>query len=247
LFQVGNTWPAQNRRVAGGEGGGDVDGQRLVVAAPDGDRWVVAEQIDRLGGLADGLGSHPGVAPLQREVLPQQQAMSVGGLVQLGATDVAVDAQQVQPGLAGQDDVGFDLLRRGVAQFPPGRSLVGPFQVQPLAVHGGDEVLHPELAQPGCHPPAIAHHVTAGIGHLDRHLVQRLIAQRVGPPQSGLVDHHLPPHVVEPGGERVLDLARRCGRGDGGGDGGDAAGGRVEHRPDLDDGPLRARFGAQHS
>ena len=62
---------------------------------------MVGQQVDRLAGLAPGLGLDPaGVAPLQREVLPEQHPGLVGRLVQLGAAHVGVQAQEVEPGVA---------------------------------------------------------------------------------------------------------------------------------------------------
>ena len=108
LFQVGSSWAAAaftaRRRTACGSphiAGVVVDGDRLVVAAPDRDGRVVAEQVDRRGGLPHGLlADAAGVAPLQREVLPEEEAGGVGGVVELGSGDVGMDAQQVEPGLA---------------------------------------------------------------------------------------------------------------------------------------------------
>ena len=99
----------------------------IEVRRPTGSLWahhtaidgMVAEQVDRLAGLAHGLlADRAGVAPLQREVLPHQHAELVGGVVQLGAGDVAVHAQQVEAGLAGQLDVAAHLGRRRVGRAP---------------------------------------------------------------------------------------------------------------------------------
>ncbi|HEV8115657.1 MAG TPA: hypothetical protein VGP53_05410, partial [Acidimicrobiales bacterium] len=67
-------------------GGTDVEGHRLVVTAPQGDRRVVAEHPHGGGGLAHRLLAHgAGVAPLEGQVLPQQQAGLVGRVVELGS------------------------------------------------------------------------------------------------------------------------------------------------------------------
>ena len=129
--------------------GVSVDRQRLVVAAPQGDRRMVAEQRDGLAGLGHGLAAHLPVAPLQRQVLPDQHALAIGRLVELGPGDVGVDPQQVQAGLAGQGHVAGQLVAGGLGQGPAGRAAVGALEEQALAVDGGDEVADPDLAQPG--------------------------------------------------------------------------------------------------
>ena len=70
-----------------------VEPEGLVVAAPDGDRRVMAEEVDELTRLAHSLLAHAArVAPLQRHVLPDEQAGLVGRVVELGPGDVGVDA-----------------------------------------------------------------------------------------------------------------------------------------------------------
>ena len=93
-----------------------------------GDRLVVGAPLRRStgGGRAASTASRAwrtasrrivaAVAPLQREVLQQQHAELVGGLVQLGAGDVGVHPQRVEPGLDGELDVAAHLGRRGVGQ-----------------------------------------------------------------------------------------------------------------------------------
>ena len=134
LFHVGSCWAASARtairRSALGSPHMDgvvLDGHRLVVAAPQGDRGVVAEELDGGGGLADRLlADAAGVAPLEREVLPQQQALLVGGVVELGPGDVGVDAQEVEAGVEGQLDVARPARpgwpRRGPSASGPGWS-----------------------------------------------------------------------------------------------------------------------------
>ena len=108
---------APHRRVV-------LDRHRLVVAAPERDRRVVAEQVDGRGRLPHGLlADAAGVAPLQREVLPEQQAGLVGRVVELGPGDVGVDPQQVEAGLARQ------LARRAPA--PSGVASASAMRVGP--------------------------------------------------------------------------------------------------------------------
>ena len=72
----------------------EVGRHRFVVGTPDRDRWMVAQLVNGLAGLANGLlANRTGVAPLQREVLPQQHAELVGRLVQLRAGDVTVHSE----------------------------------------------------------------------------------------------------------------------------------------------------------
>ena len=111
LFHVGSCWDASalapnwRRALRIGERVGiQVEPHGLVVPAPHRDRRVVAEQVDHLAGLAHGLlADLAGVAPLEREVLPQQHPGLVGGVVELGPGHVGVDPEQVETGLLGED------------------------------------------------------------------------------------------------------------------------------------------------
>ena len=107
LFHVGNSWRAKKRAARGHA----VYGEGLVVPAPHGDGRVVAEQIDGGFGLTPGLLSDATrVAPLQREVLPYEEAALVGRVVELGAGDMGVHTQQVEAGTDGQVDVAHHLV-----------------------------------------------------------------------------------------------------------------------------------------
>ena len=154
LFHDGSCWPVMYLTAALPFGcrAVEVRRDRFVVRAPHGDRRVVAELVDRFAGLAHGLlADRAGVAPLQREVLPQQHAELVGGVVQLGTGDVAVHPQEVEAGLAGQLDVAAQLGGRRVAQRHPRRRQVGALHEHRLAVDGEDPVLQHHLAQAGAH------------------------------------------------------------------------------------------------
>ena len=73
---------------------------------------MVAEGVDRLARLANGLlADLAGVAPLQREVLQQQDPQLVGGPVQLVPGDVGLHAQDVEAGLDGELHVAPDVGR----------------------------------------------------------------------------------------------------------------------------------------
>ena len=96
---------------------------------------MVAEQVDHLARLADRLLARAArVAPLQREVLPQQQPGGVGGVVELGAGDVGVDAQEVEVRVLGELDVAGELGRGRVGERHAGRAVVRAHQEDPLAV-----------------------------------------------------------------------------------------------------------------
>ena len=143
-------------------------------------------------GLADGLvADAAGVAPLQREVLPDEHAELVGGVVELGPADVRVQAHEVEAGVRGQDDVAAQLLGGGVAERPAGRAEVGALEEQPLAVDREHPVVQRHLAEAGAHRAGVADLV------VDEHrrpssVDQRLVAERPRPPQRGVVDAELP-------------------------------------------------------
>ena len=119
----------------GGVAGLGIDVERLVVAAPQGDGRVVAEQVDGLAGLAHRLlADAAGVAPLQGQVLPEQQPVAVGGVVELGPADVGVDPQQVEAGVAGERDVTFEVVGRASASAMPGRPWLAALEEEALAV-----------------------------------------------------------------------------------------------------------------
>ena len=112
---------------------------RLVVAAPQRDRRVVAEQVDqRLGpGARPACGCPGRSAPCSGMSCHSEQARLVGRVVELGPGHVGVDAHQVEPGLDRQLDVAAQLGRRGLAERHAGRPEVGALEEQPLAVDRG--------------------------------------------------------------------------------------------------------------
>ena len=146
LFQVGSSWAARARSPM----------RRRAFGSPHiagsfsmaiGSLWPHQMAIDgwwpssstAAAGLADGLlADASGVAPLEREVLPQQQALLVGRVVQLGAGDVGVDAEQVEAGVEGEVDVAGQLGRRGLGQGHAGGALVRALEEEALAVDRGD-------------------------------------------------------------------------------------------------------------
>jgi hypothetical protein len=181
---------------------------------------MVAEQVDGLTRLAGGLlADPPGVAPLQRHVLPQQQARLVGGVVELGARHVGMDAEQVEARLLGQSHVGRQLRRSGLGERHARRALVRPLDEEALTVDREHPLLHLHLAQPGAERPSVTQAqlalwarlaplaLSARLGeHLDGHVAERLRAQRVGPPQRGSLDVDGPLDLVGARGQRMLDL-----------------------------------------
>ena len=159
-----------------------------------------------LARLAGGLLAQAAcVAPLQREVLPQQQAVAVGRGVQLGPGHVGVHAQQVEPGLLGEDDVALELVGRRLGRaacgrrpwFVPLRNKRSPFTVMiQRFMRIWRSPVRTERRWLGS--PARR--------HVDGHVVQRLVAERVGPPQRRPFDGDLPADLVLTGGERLLQL-----------------------------------------
>ncbi len=207
-FQLGSSWPemSSTRSACDRLPRWHVERDGLVVPAPDGDRRVVAEQVDGLRGLSGCLlADRPGVAPLEREVLPDEHPQLVGGLVELGAGDVAVDAEQVEAGIGRQRDVAPELVGRGLGQGHAGGPDVGPLQEQALAVHRQHPAVHRHLAEPGAHRSGVAGLVVDGDRHLE--VRQWLVAQRTRPPQAGVVDPEGPLDGVGALGQRVLELA----------------------------------------
>ena len=84
----------------------DAESEGLVVRAPHRDRRMVPENVDRFFGLTNRLAPDLArVAPLQREVLPDENPQFVGGFVGLGPGHVSVHADEIEPGVLGQGDV----------------------------------------------------------------------------------------------------------------------------------------------
>ena len=129
-----------------------VDGERLVVRAPQHDARVVAEEVDHGARLAHrGLAHAPAVAPLQREVLPEEEARIVGGVVQLRAGHVGVHAQQVEVGVEREVDVAPHLGRGRLRQLHARRPLVRSHDEERLAVHLQLPPPPAHLAERGAH------------------------------------------------------------------------------------------------
>ncbi len=126
----------------------------------------------------------------------------------------------------------------------PGRPVVGPLQVQPLAVDRADPVVELDPPESGTTGPPVAE-LVGGVRrrHLDDHLVQRLVAERPRPPERGAIHRDRPLDVVLAGRERLLELvgARADRRAD---DDRRRLGG-VEVGPEHHDGALVARLAAE--
>ncbi len=197
LFHDGSCWRRMSAHEggAGGVGACVVGGGGVVVGAPHCDRRVVAEQVDRLAGLAHSLlADGAGVAPLQREVLPHQHAEFVGGGVELGPGDVPVDPHQVEPGLACELHIVAHLGGRGLGEGGTGGGEVGALHEQGLPVHREHPVLQCHLAQPGAHFATVAGGLVDQ--HLDGDIGEVLLAQAPRPPQAGIVDIDVPVDLV---------------------------------------------------
>ena len=103
--------------------------------APERDARVVAEQVDHLARLAHRLlAGAARVAPLQREVLPEQEAGRVGRVVELGPGHVRVDAEQVEVGVDRELHVAGQLRGRSPRRAPCGSALVRAHREDALAV-----------------------------------------------------------------------------------------------------------------
>ena len=87
-----------------------------------------------------GPGGRPGlrmprrVAPLEGQVLPEQQAGLVGRVVQLGSADVGVDAKEVEPGRPWPAGRRRRAPRAWPRRVPGGWALVRALHEHPLAV-----------------------------------------------------------------------------------------------------------------
>ena len=163
------------------------------------------------GGLAHGLlADAAGVAPLQREVLPEQQPGVVGGVVELGPGDVGVDAQEVEAGVAARASTSR-ASSSGVASASAMRvgPVVGALEEQPLAVDAGDPGPHAHLAQPGAEAALVGG--AAALVGVERAPARARscrvgVAERPRPPQGGSVDGERPLDLVRAGGERLVGL-----------------------------------------
>ena len=111
---------------------------------------MVAERRHCLARLAHGLAANvPAIAPLQREVLQEDDAELVGGGVQGVDGDVRLHAEGVEAGRHGTLDVAADERRAGVGETRTRRDEVGPLEEQPLAVDREHPVVEGDLAQAG--------------------------------------------------------------------------------------------------
>ena len=71
---------------------------------------MVTDGVDGLAGLVDGaMTNAAAVAPLEREVLEQEHAELVGGVVQGVGRDVRLDAQAVEARFDGELDIAADV------------------------------------------------------------------------------------------------------------------------------------------
>ena len=209
-------------------------GVRLIVRAPHRHRGTVAQQVDCLPGLPAGLVGHAAAhKATDRQVLPHQHAQLVGRVVQLGPGDVGDRPHQVEPGVAGGPDVVGHLRCRGRAQQRPGGQQVGALDEQPLTVDVQHPAAHGHRPEPDAEVPPV---VDLGARQrLHHQIAEMLVAQRVGPPQRGIVDVDGPLHPVLPlGGMVAVDV---LGAGHPGAQIHRTAAGHVQHRSQLKPGP----------
>ncbi len=179
-----------------------VGGRWVVVGRPHGDRRMVPERVDGGAGLCDGLlANRSSVAPLEREVLQEQDPRFVGCVVQRAVGDVAVHAECVEAEVDRCVQVGANHPVGGIRRAGGGRQDVRALEEEALAVHRADPVVPLDLAQPGAALTAIAHLTVDD--DLDGDLDQRLVAERSRPPQCRIGDVDRPLEVVLAGGDRL--------------------------------------------
>src|SRR5699024_3867819 len=131
-----------------GSGRAVTDPVGIVVATPDDDRRVMAEEIDGLAGLATRLFSdRASVTPLERKILPDEGTSFVRSGVYLGAGDVTEDPNQVVIGVFGGLDVGAELIGCGVGEQHACRPEVDPFREQADAIDVQNPTTKVDLAK----------------------------------------------------------------------------------------------------
>ena len=218
LFHVGSSWPRRRERrraVAVVPPRLDVDGERLVVAAPHRDRRVVAEQVD---GLARPGGppacGRCGRSPTAAGSPARQHARARRRRRRARAGDVARGRAQVEAGVARPARRrARSSLGRGLAERHARRAEVGALEEQPLAVDRHDPVAHRHLAQPGAHGRAASLDARRRRRPSTVDVVQRLVAERPRPPQRrGCRRRSVHSTWLLARGERVLDARARRGR-----------------------------------
>ena len=150
------------------------------------DGWWPSSSTAAAGLAHRLLADAAGVAPLQRQVLPEEQAALVGRVVELGAGDVGVDAEEVEAGVEGEVDVAgaarpavasasamrvgpwFEPLRKSRSPLTDAIQLRSWTWRRPVRSRRSSEVA----------PPSSAPSSTR-----DRDVVQRGLAERARPPQ----------------------------------------------------------------
>ena len=164
----------------------ELDREWLVVRTPHGDARVVPEQVHHLARLAVRLlpGTTP-VAPLEREVLPEEQSRRVGRVVQLGARDVRVQPEQVEVRVLREGDVVRELVRARLGERHAGRTLVGAHHEDRFAVHPPLPVPDLDVAEGRGQAPIVA--ADAVDLHPDLDVDARLAPEAPGPPARGPV------------------------------------------------------------
>ena len=174
---------------------GGIDGVGVVVCVPQRDRRVVAERVDRRAGLGDRLFTNRSrMATDQREVLEQQQAELVGGVVHLAIGDVAVYPQCIEAEFDRGGEIAPDALGRGIGGQRVDRQEVGPLEEDPFAVDAARPVVPRDLPEPGASPAAIARLAVDEYVHVD--VDEGLVTERPWPPQRGIDDVDVPLDLV---------------------------------------------------
>ncbi len=171
--------------------------------APQEHARPVSQEVDHRACLASGLLPHaPRVAALHREVLPEEQARLVSGVIQGVGRNVRMDAQEIEvrfdravdvPAHDGVVDVAGERARRSVARA---------FEEQPFTVHEELPVATPHLAKRRAKGPSVARLAVDVDREVER--AQRLGPERARPPPWRVVDAERPRELVRPRSQRCV-------------------------------------------
>ncbi len=156
---------------------------------------MVSERVDEGPRLVDRLGAdRSGVPPLQREVLQEQEAQFVGGVVGVAMGDVPVHAQGVEAEIDRRLDVVAGRGGLDAGEIAARRQQVGALEEDPLAVDRTDPVVPRHLTEAGAPLTAVAQFAVDE--HFDGDHRERLVADRTRPPQRRVGQVEAPLEVV---------------------------------------------------
>ena len=168
--------------------------ERLVVHTPHGDGRMVAEQVHCLAGLAGRLPSDASRHdPTEGQLLPDEQTCLIGCGVELRASDMGDHPDEVETGLHRGTHIASYLLLGRVTGTRGGRQHSGTLEKQRLPVDAKHPVLEGNRAKADADLAGVVDLV--GDHHIATQIVERLIAEAVGPPEfrGGYVESPLDP------------------------------------------------------